>query len=267
MIVKTEATVLSIRAYSRTSHVVTWLTRDYGRVITAVKGACRVKSAFLGQYDLCYTCELLFYRRAHNGIHAIRECTPLQLREPLRSDWRAATAAGYIADLTARLTMTESAAAVFGELSHALDILCACTRGSVAPLIFWYEMRLLRHLGIAPDFTLCPECHPAAAEWLRFAIPAGRLVCPHRTAARDAEPSVTLHRDVVKLLRRFGKCDRFRVNQYAPLLRQENKNDKNSNLMLGLSRFLGIFIVFHLDLPVAVRQTAFETLNSQPTLQ
>lgn len=263
MILKTEAIVLSIRPYSRTSHVVTWLTRDYGRITTAVKGACRTKSAFLGQYDLFYTCELLFYRRSRNGVHAIRECSPLEFREPLRSNWRGTAAAGYITNLTAHITTTHSKD-IYNDLLHALDTLCNCEAKSIKPLIFWYEIRLLGHHGIAPDFSLCPECSSAASEWLRFSIAAGRLTCTHRGDKQRYTPVVTLHKEVIKLLRRFAKCDTFIAHQYSPILHTENKNEKKSNLILGLSRFLGIFIVFHLDLPASVRCTAFEILNSKP---
>ena len=266
MILKTEAIVLSIRPYSRTSHVVTWLTRDYGRITTAVQGACRTKSAFLGQYDLFYTCELLFYRRSRNGVHAIRECTPLQFREPLRSNWRGTAAAGYIANLTAHIVTTHSEG-IYNDLLHALDTLCNCERRSIQPLIFWYEIRLLGHHGIAPDLSVCRECYSADTEWLRFSIPAGRFICTHSGDTQKATPTVTLHKEVIKLLRRFAKCDTFIAHQYSPVLHPENKNDKKSNLILGLSRFLGIFIVFHLDLPASVRCTAFGILNSKPALR
>ena len=49
--IKTEAICLDIRPWSRTSHVVSWLT-PMGKVSTVVKGAVRAKSQFLGQYDL-----------------------------------------------------------------------------------------------------------------------------------------------------------------------------------------------------------------------
>jgi phosphoesterase RecJ-like protein len=57
---KTLGIVLSIRPWSQTSHVVTWLTLN-GVITTLVKGALRPKSAFIGQYDLFYTCELVYY--------------------------------------------------------------------------------------------------------------------------------------------------------------------------------------------------------------
>ena len=79
-IIKTQGIVLSIHPWSQTSHVVTWLTPDHGPVTTLVKGAVRTKSAFLGQYDLFYRCDLLYYARASGDLHALREVTPRNLR-------------------------------------------------------------------------------------------------------------------------------------------------------------------------------------------
>ena len=95
---KAEAICLDIRPWSQTSHVVTWLTRG-GRVSTLVKGAVRPKSAFLGQYDLNYTCEIVFYSRSRADLHALRECSPLEIREGMRGDYRAIAVAGYFRSL------------------------------------------------------------------------------------------------------------------------------------------------------------------------
>ena len=98
-IIKTDGIVLAIHPWSRTSHIVTWLTPDHGCVTTLVKGAVRPKSAFLGQYDLFYTCDLLYYARARGDLHALRETTPRNLREGLRGLWRETAVAGYAAGL------------------------------------------------------------------------------------------------------------------------------------------------------------------------
>ena len=98
-IIKTDGIVLAIHPWSRTSHIVTWLTPDHGCVTTLVKGAVRPKSAFLGQYDLFYTCDLLYYARARGDLHALRETTPRNLRDGLRGRWRETALAGYAAGL------------------------------------------------------------------------------------------------------------------------------------------------------------------------
>ena len=91
--VKAEAVCLRIVPWSRTSHIVQWLTPT-GKVTTVVKGAVRPKSFFLGQYDLNYTCEIVYYARGKGELHALRECTPLVFREGLRGDSRALALAG-----------------------------------------------------------------------------------------------------------------------------------------------------------------------------
>jgi len=260
MILKTEAIALQIRPWSKTSHIVTWLTPGHGCVVTSVKGACRPKSAFLGQYDLFYTCELLFYPRERNGIHAIRECAPLQRRDPLRDNWRAAAAAAYLADLTARATPGGHQPHLFDTLAQTLDNL-AQHPCNLADAVLRYEMRLLHILGLLPDLTPCPDCPPPHKEWLRFSLPAGRTLCAHRPEAQPSEAVISLHRTVQE---RFLAL-RDETLRAPPLPPPENKNDGNVNFSLGLSRFLGIFISFHLDVPATVRRVAMEMMDMTQT--
>ena len=97
--IKTPAICLRISPWSKTSHIVTWLTPS-GKVTTLVKGAVRPKSAFLGQYDLNYECEIVYYAKERGEMHAIRECSIIDMRENLRGEWRLlAMAAGLKPDL------------------------------------------------------------------------------------------------------------------------------------------------------------------------
>lgn len=253
MILRTEAIALRIAPFSRTSHVVTWLSPEHGRVATVVKGACRPKSVFLGQYDLFATNELLFYRRDHAGLHAIRECTPLTPRHAMRADWRRITTASYFADLAARVAQpAQESADLCQLLGDALDNLCLHPPDPAAILRF--ELSLLRQQGILPDFALCPVCHTPAHPWLRFALSAGRVCCAHAAAPSAAsEPAVTLHRDVLTHLQRLAH--KMPVSTAVPV---------PAHLSLGSRRFLGIFMRFHLDTPPAPRRLAFELLETIP---
>ena len=69
VILKDTAIVLRVAPVSNTSRMVQWFTPAYGKITTLIKGAQRPKSAFLGQFDLFYSCELLFYARERNHIH------------------------------------------------------------------------------------------------------------------------------------------------------------------------------------------------------
>lgn len=257
MIIKTEAIVLRIRPYSRTSHVVTWLSPEHGRVTTVVKGACRPISTFLGQYDLFTTCELLFYRREHDGVHAIRECTPLNGREALRREWRRITTASYCADLAARVVPpAQASAGMYQLLTATLD---ALGMTSVCPeAVLRYELALLQQEGLMPQLSCCDLCHTPDHPWLRFGLASGRALCVHAAGHDSQEPALTVHRDVLMRLAWLAGA------APAPMAPGSSPADLPAHLLLGSRRLLGIFMRFHLDVPATPRRLAFELLETDP---
>ncbi len=254
-LLRTPAIALRLSAFSRTSRMVTWLTPGYGRLVTAIKGACRPRSAFLGQYDLAGRCELLFYRREREGVHVARECAPLSCRPHLRRDWRAAVAAGYICDLAGRVAQPMLAArALFALLDETLDRLTG--GAALEAQVLWFELRLLDCLGLAPRLAECPGC-PLAPEArdCRFALAAGRLGCRHRPAPQPSgAATVALDAALLDTLRRWQRAA-------AP---PGGDNIPAANLTVGMRRFLDMFMRCHLDVPAAPRQALFAWLAAMP---
>ena len=193
---KSEAVCLAIRPWSRTSHVVTWLT-PRGKVATVVRGAVRPKSFFLGQYDLNYTCDVLYYARARGDVHALRDCAPRLRRDALRDDFRALALAGHFRRLASDYAPAgPDCAAWFSLLERSLDSLAASVgeaNGSAADgepsggggrrvamlcRMLRFELDALHLLGLSPEveaesgaFRLRGEreipVSPAVAKWLR----------------------------------------------------------------------------------------------------
>lgn len=252
MIVKTEAIVLRLNAFSRTSRVVTWLTPDFGRVVTVIKGACRPKSAFLGQYDLAMRCELLFYRKSIDGVHIARECTPIDCRLGLRDDWRAAVAAGYLCELAGRVSQPMlDAHAGFGLLDRALT---ALENGAPpAAAILRFEFGMLAALGLAPDFSRCTDCGADGADTpCRFSLESGRLRCRHSQGCQPGQASVALDNGLLAALR---------VWQSPPPADSQEPIRFPAATTIAVRRFLGMFMQCHLDPPPALRLSVFAWLD------
>lgn len=246
MILKAEAIVLAVRPFSRTSLMVTWLTRGFGRVVTPVKGANRPKSLFLGRIDVAYKSELLFYSRDIRGMHNIRETTPLDCREGLHDNWRAAVAAGYICSLTAQSVETLlDAGGLFDDLDGALARLA----GGCEPVdaIIGYEFALLSRLGLKPNFAYCAECSRGTPSGCRFSIPDGRISCIARRDYNPGVASVELTPELHSALRRIQ--DGVPATSFP------------ERLALGVRRFLGMFIAHHLELAPYGRRAAFAWLD------
>ena len=256
--IKTEAICLDIRPWSRTSHVVSWLTPN-GKIATVVKGAVRSKSQFLGQYDLNYACDIVYYARAKGELHALRECVPLEMREKLRGDYRKLALAGYMRRLVAELApMGSDCEAWCRELGKWLDSCVSLKSGEDAAsslgMLLGFELKVLELSGLKPDFGRFREIASASRgdrdgtddgnrdgtgdEWLPFSLEAGIFGVSE------------------------GRCIRV-SREVAEYLANGARNAKNSQIPLDAARVIGVFYQFHLDCAADVRRTVLEMISNQ----
>ncbi len=187
--IKTEAICLKITPWSRTSHIVTWLTPT-GRVTTVVKGAVRPKSAFLGQYDLNYTCELVYYARAKGDLHALRECSPINLREDLRGNYRALLLTDYCRALVGELAPSGPEATAWHELlTRTLDALTGPSP-NLLQVLLKFELAVLNLSGLSPEVEADSGAFCLRGERRLPVTPsvAACLRAPDATRTRDQIP-------------------------------------------------------------------------------
>ena len=246
---QTDAVCLRIIPFSRTSHIVSWLTPRHGLLRTVVKGACRPKSWFLGQYDLFQTCELVLYARARNGLHVLRDCYATNPRTLFRTDWRAAGIASYLCDLVARNLFGNSILPqCFDLLSHTLDALLS--KGEKLPLTFWLELKLAHGLGLSPSLTRCSSCNRTlpVQPIHTFSVSRGGLVCT-ACPAQDAGKTIQLSPDMVAILRRWQQTG---SSNAAMNTRCSTKQ------LLAISSLLDNFLSYHLEINPAGRHAAIE---------
>lgn len=253
-ILKTEAIALRVVPVSNTSSVVTWLTPDWGRLSTMIKGGQRPKSRFLGQYDLFYTCELLFYGREHRDLHIASECCPLKMRPGLRTNWRAAAMASYFADLAGRIGPVHAAHTdTWGLLDDALDDLDA--HGAAAAHAFWLEMKLLESMGFAPRLQSCLHCgrglEPGRDNaW--FAHERGGLICGNCLDSCRETPA-RLAPDIFAALRGLQRARHSSGARAARCLPRQTKE---------IEGLLGQFLTWHFEVPLTARDIAFRVLHT-----
>lgn len=256
MMVHDEAVVLRCAPWSNTSRFVTWLAREHGKVVTLIRGSQRPKSWFLGQYDLFYTCDLVFYAREWNNVHTARECCPLAPRDYLRGDWRACAVASYLADVAARALPYDSPApGIFHLLTAALDHLAVPDR--VRPALPWFELRIMDLLGLRPRFQACLGCGkdlPAEGRPAFFSNARGGMVCdacagPDERAPRPVAP------DALALLGAWQRAETpGDLERTRPTPRQWNES-----LLIA-----GAFLRYHLNLPLPSRDHAIDLLDRVP---
>ena len=142
--------ILRTRPLTETSLIVHWLTADFGRIATVAKGARRPKSPFLGKLDLFYLADFSFSRSRHSDLHVLREVSLREMHGAIREDILKLRQAAYAAAFIEQATETETPLpAVFELLRGFLDSLCR--QKPAAQLVFAFELKLLRELGLNPD--------------------------------------------------------------------------------------------------------------------
>ena len=253
MIHKTQAIVLRYYPFSDTSRIVSWLTPDEGRIATLVKGSQRPKSLFLGQFDLFYTCELIYYGRERAGVHIARECSPLKTRDRFRGDWKATAAASYLSDLLFRVSPPDAPQHnLFGLLDSGMDHLAA--NGAVPSFLFWFELKLLEALGLAPRLKHCLSCEREllpGARRTQFSYSRGGILCSS-CAGKAMEGALPIAPDILAILTGW---QRARSAQAA-------LSTQCTTWQLGeIERLLSLFLSYHLDTALPSRNIALDILR------
>jgi DNA repair protein RecO (recombination protein O) len=152
MIESTQGIILRSRPLTETSLITHWLTPDLGRVATVAKGARRHKSPFLGKLDLFYLADLSFSRSRRSDLHALREVNLRETHGAIRADILKLQQAAYATHFIEQATETETPLpAVYGLLRGFLG--CLCKEKTAPQLVFAFELKLLRELGLEPNLA------------------------------------------------------------------------------------------------------------------
>jgi recombinational DNA repair protein (RecF pathway) len=229
---KCEAICLAVYPWSRTSHIVSWLT-PAGPVKTVVKGAVRPKSAFLGQYDLNYTCQIVYYLQSRGSLHALRECVPVKLRTDLRGSFRALALAGYVRALTGELASGGfDAPGWFALADETLDLIERPPQGlSLLELMLRFDLRAMAAAGVRPDFS----GYDRQAAWSAFSVASGSF------EAEGSGRLMRVDREVAEWLNR--PC-----------------SGGSRQILLDAARVIGVFYQFHLDCAVEARREVMKLI-------
>jgi DNA repair protein RecO (recombination protein O) len=147
---RAEGIVLRRHPVTESSLVVTWYTREFGKLKTLAKGARRSKGPFQGKIDLFYRDEIVFLRSRRSDLHLLHDCFIEDAHARLRESIESLTAASYICELVELVTEQEDANRdIYELLARLLQALEARHDGV---LLIWFELRLLGAAGWKPKW-------------------------------------------------------------------------------------------------------------------
>src|SRR3989339_2273397 len=104
---KTEAITISQKNYSETSQILTFYTRDYGKITVLARGIKRPKHRLLNPPDLFSYSEIIFINKSPQGMNLLTEITVRENFQSLRINLSRLRMAFYIARFLNELTEPE----------------------------------------------------------------------------------------------------------------------------------------------------------------
>lgn len=205
---RTPAIVLRGRPHGESDKIVTFLTKDWGKVTGIAKGAKRSQRRFVNVLEPFTHIQLRFRPSRTDELAFIFGCDLLQnFRGPSRN-LQCFALASYVCELVdAMVTGREAGQEIYMLLLHSLQTLEQASSVSRA-FLPTFELLLLTHTGYAPHLTDCQQCgrdtNAKESLWV-FSPSIGGLLC---SQCRDQGGAVVaLSEDTARFLAATRTCD------------------------------------------------------------
>jgi len=174
-ILRTDGICLRSVPWRETSRLVTFFTREHGKLVLKAKGARRPRSKFGAALEVMTLDRIIFYKSERHSPYTMSDAEILDDFTGLRAHARGLRAALVALEFTNRVSGTEDPnPEVFRLLQDLLESMNKGA-GDFAAAAFAYMFQASGHIGYDPQLNHCIACHrPKAAA---FSARWGGLVC------------------------------------------------------------------------------------------
>jgi len=180
-----EAIVLQTYPFKESDLVVSFLTRDQGKLRGVAKRARRPKSNFGSGLERLSQVKMSYFQRETRELVNLDSCDLVHSQFALLGDYGAAVALDYLAEISEQLLPPgEPNERHFRLLVTVLDYLRSGAEGSVWRAAAYFSLWAVRLAGILPELHVCLECgnwldNPEAREQAFFSKYRTGLYCSH----------------------------------------------------------------------------------------
>jgi DNA repair protein RecO (recombination protein O) len=173
---KARAIAVGSRPLGEADKLLTFYTREFGKLRGVAKGARRVRSKFGGALELFTYGQLVFFERPRSELVAVDHFDIIHPFQSLREDLERLGRGAWIVECVTHLTADrDPQPALFGLLLRALRALEGGTRPERVALCF--ALRAADLTGHRPRLDHCHRCGKIPGRRVRFDPAGGGLLC------------------------------------------------------------------------------------------
>jgi len=182
MLIKTDAIILATMKYRDTSKIVTFYTKEYGKIKGIAKGARTAKNKFGSALEPMTYSMLVIYKKEHRDLHLISQCDAIESFKNLSENFERMTTALAVIELIHQVTHHEERNPVlFNLLRETLSALNASSKNYTSYLQA-FQVRLAAIFGYSPNFEICSTCgnplmNGSSEKQFTFQVARGAVFC------------------------------------------------------------------------------------------
>ncbi len=214
---KTEGIVLHQFDLGEADRIITYYTRDRGKVKAVAKGVRRARSSLAGSTQLFTYADLLIY--SGKSLDRLNQTDIKESFSKLREDLFRMAYGTYVLDLVRETTFEEdSNEGIFVLLLKTLYLLV--TEEDLEIIMRIFELRMMRLLGFQPVLEYCQQCtNPIGENNLQFHLGAGGIVCSN-CSKEISGSTVSISRGTIEIMKHFlnsnyRQLKKLKVSEYA----------------------------------------------------
>ena len=202
-----ESFILQTYPFRESDLIVSFFTRDQGKLRGVARGARRTKNTFGSGLERLSHATVSYYQKENRELVNLNSCELVHSQFALASNYEASVALDYLAEVTEQLLPpNETNERHFRLLIAVLDYLRS--GGSAWPAITYFALWSVRLAGLLPDLRVSGESRAIAGEMLITPI--------HALAPRSWTKETAA--DLRRLLNRFIEEHVERKLRTAPIL-------------------------------------------------
>lgn len=196
MLCSTPAFVLRAFDFRETSKIVTFFTRDFGKVKGILKGIRKDPKKFSTSLSPLSLNHIVFYTRKNTEIYLVGQCDQIDDFGMLSPGLKTFAFASHISELVDCLMPLEDAHAEVFEL--IFDFLNTLKSGPVDTRLI-FQIKILSLSGFKPHFDSCLSCDAKISRDAFFSRSRGGLLCS-RCSSADRHAEAVLQGSIATLL-------------------------------------------------------------------
>ena len=210
----TNAIVIRSHDYGESDRIITFFTKDFGKIKGIAKGARRSKKRFQNALDLFSHLRLIFFDREGMGLVRAEGCDIINSFPKIREDLKKIFYGNYFLELANEMAAEgEANPEAFNLLLSFLSILNETEAKEEGLRVF--EIRMLSLFGYQPNMRRCDLCKNGWGDLktvpLLFSLQRGSLVCER--CSRGWNNLIPLSLGTARLIERISQMELAKIHR------------------------------------------------------